>query len=348
MSRILVGTASWTDPTLIRCGRFYPPSATTSEARLKYYASQFPMVEVDSTYYSMPSPHNAALWAQRTPARFVFDVKAFRLFTHHPTEPKFLPSSVREALGESKKRNIYYNELPAQLKSLMWREFTAGLEPLIQAGKLGAVLFQFPHWFVMRRASFEHIGEIRRRLAQYAIAIEFRHESWFDNQRHRNATLALERELEISNVTVDEPQGLPGSIPTVWDVTNEKLAILRLHGRNASTWNKRNLVSAAERFDYDYTPQELGAFVPHLHALASQSREVHVVFNVNKADQGVRGARSMLDLLQLDRPASDERGAQVDGTMQTHARDQGLAVSRCSHGLRSHGQCAAGEDLCPA
>jgi uncharacterized protein YecE (DUF72 family) len=321
MSRILVGTASWTDPTLISCRRFYPPSAASSEARLKYYASQFPLVEVDSTYYSMPSAHNATLWAQRTPPGFLFDVKVFRLFTHHQTQPKFLPPAVRDALGESGSRNIYYDELPAQLKSLMWHEFTEGLKPLTDAGKLGALLFQFPHWFVMRRASFGHIHEIRRHLASYTIAIEFRHESWFDSQRHRHATLALERELEISNVTVDEPQGLPGSIPTVWDMTNEKLAIFRLHGRNASTWNKRDLASAAERFDYDYSQQELGTFVPHLRALAAQSHEVHVVFNVNKADQGVRGARSMLDLLQIDEPAPGESGARVDDDMQTHAGD---------------------------
>lgn len=299
---ILVGTASWTEPTLIKCGRFYPPQAKTAEARLKYYASEFSLVEVDSTYYALPSARNSTLWASRTPDHFVFDVKAFRLVTQHQTEPKFLPKVVRDAMGRWDKKNVYYDDLPKELRDEIWREFVEGLAPLVTAGKLGALLFQFPRWFMMRRASFDHIREIRERLPHYSIAIEFRHESWFDNERHRAATLDYLRDLGITNVTVDEPQGLPCSIPTLWEITNPKLAIVRLHGRNASTWNKRNLASAAERFDYDYPEKELARFVTPLRKLAASAAAVHVVFNVNKEDQGVRGARTMLRLLDQSKP----------------------------------------------
>jgi uncharacterized protein YecE (DUF72 family) len=97
MGRILVGTASWTDKSLIDSGRFYPTTANTAEARLRYYAEQFPVVEVDSSYYVMPSTENAQRWAERTP-NFEFDLKAFRIFTTHPTQLEVLPPEVRKAL----------------------------------------------------------------------------------------------------------------------------------------------------------------------------------------------------------------------------------------------------------
>ena len=80
-----VGTGSWTDPTLIKSKRFYPPGCSSAEARLRFYASQFPIVEVDSSYYAMPNGSNSVLWVERTPASFTFNIKAFRLFTGHQT-----------------------------------------------------------------------------------------------------------------------------------------------------------------------------------------------------------------------------------------------------------------------
>ena len=144
MSEILVGTASWTDKSLILSGRFYPPQVTTPEDRLRYYATQFPVVEVDSSYYAMPSEHNAQLWAERTPDAFVFDVKAFRLFTQHQTPPQALPKDIQQALGTLSKKNVYYRDMPEELLDQMWQRFETAIQPLKQAGKLGAVLFQFP------------------------------------------------------------------------------------------------------------------------------------------------------------------------------------------------------------
>lgn len=112
MGRILVGTCSWTDQTLIQSGRFYPQWAKSAEDRLRFYASQFNVVEVDSTYYAMPAEQTARLWVERTPDDFVFDVKAFRLFTQHPTPAKALPKDLREALPPraGEKANLYQRD----------------------------------------------------------------------------------------------------------------------------------------------------------------------------------------------------------------------------------------------
>lgn len=297
MGRILVGTASWTDPTLIKSKKFYPPGAKSAEDRLRHYASLFPIVEVDSTYYAMPSVTNASLWVERTPERFTFNIKVFRLFTAHQTQLKVLPPNVQAALGDWGGKNLYYDDAPAEIKDELWRQFALSLEPLRAAGKLGALLFQFPRWFIYRRASFDHLREIRERLRDYLLAVEFRHESWFDSERHRESTLAFEREVRFCNVIVDEPQGVPGSIPSVWEATHPELAMLRLHGRNAETWNKKGLTTAAERFDYYYAEEELAAFVPKLRGLAAYIPAMHVIFNNNMEDQGVRGAQMIQRLL---------------------------------------------------
>jgi len=297
---ILVGTASWTDPTLLKSGLFYPSDVKTPEARLRYYAERYPIVEVDSSYYALPSYRNAELWAERTPERFVFNIKAFRFFTQHQTQLKVLPREVQPALAGRQTVNqsgsLYYADAPAEVRDEVWRQFMLSLEPLVRAGKLGALLFQFPKWFVYRRASFDHLREIRERLADYRVAVEFRHESWFEG-RNRDSTLSFERDMRFCNVIVDEPRDQPGSIPAVWEVTNADLAMLRLHGRNAATWNLKGLASASDRFNYDYTQEELAAFVPPLRAMAEAAARAQVIFNNNLEDQGVRNARMMMDLL---------------------------------------------------
>jgi len=95
---IRIGTASWTDPTMTAAGVFYPSGADSAEERLQYYASRFPLVEVDATYYSLPSRRTSELWVQRTPPDFTFDIKAHALMTGQPTETKRLPKDLREAL----------------------------------------------------------------------------------------------------------------------------------------------------------------------------------------------------------------------------------------------------------
>jgi len=193
MSRILVGTTSWTEKTLVESGRFYPPDTHTAEVRLRYYSAQFPVVEVDRSYYGLPTSRNAGLWVERTPDGFVFDVKAFRLFTQHQTPPDALPKDIREGLTMSTKKNLYYKDMPAEVLDELWGRFRSALDPLRQAGKLGVVLFQFAPWFVFRPSSLELIADCVERLPGERIAVEFRNKSWFA-EKHLAETIAFERE----------------------------------------------------------------------------------------------------------------------------------------------------------
>ena len=297
MSDIRVGTASWSDKSLIDSGLFYPKTARTPEARLRHYASQFSMVEVDSSYYAIPAPQVAQQWVERTPDNFVFDIKAFRLFTQHQTAPMVLFKDIREALGPlAEKKNLYYGDFPPDILDEMWRRFKLALEPLQRSGKLRAVLFQFPPWYVCRRSNFEHIKRCREILEGYQLAIEFRNRTWLEEE-HRDDVIAFERDLDVTHVVVDEPQGFSSSVPAVWEVTSPKLAIFRLHGRNIATWEKKGLAASSDRFDYEYAENELAAFVTPVRKLASSAAETHVTFNVNLRDQGIRGARTFSRLL---------------------------------------------------
>jgi uncharacterized protein YecE (DUF72 family) len=301
---ILVGTASWTDPTLIASQRFYPPQANSAEARLRYYATQFPLVEVDSTYYALPVPRTAQLWVERTPAHFVFNVKAFRLFTGHPAQPAALPADLRRALPAQERPNVYYAQLPEEIRRELWARFRAGIEPLRQSGKLGAVLLQFAPWFVFGGASFDHIAHCAAMLDGLRVAVEFRNRSWF-GERTRDETLAFERGHRLVHVVVDEPQGFAASVPQVWEVTDPALAIVRLHGRNRRMWTRKGLASSAERFNYLYSPAELQALAAEVRALARRAQRVHVLFNNCHEDKAQRNAAQLRQILA----AADAPGA---------------------------------------
>ena len=146
---VRVGTASWTDPTMTAGTVFYPKGADSAEGRLQYYASQFPLVEIDATYYALPNARTAELWRDRTPPDFVFDVKAHALMTGQPTETKRLPKSIREALPLelAGKPRLYAKDLPKDLRQQVFTMFMDGLEPLREAGQLGSILLQYPKWF---------------------------------------------------------------------------------------------------------------------------------------------------------------------------------------------------------
>jgi uncharacterized protein YecE (DUF72 family) len=296
MARILVGTASWTDKTLIASGRFYPAQCTTPEDRLRYYASQFPFVEIDSSYYAIPEARVAQLWAERTPPAFVFNVKAFRLLTGHQTAPAALPKDIASALGPIEAKNIYYKDLPVEIRDAVWKRFRLGIEPLHRAGKLVAVHFQFAPWVAFHPRNLEHIDECRERLAGVQLSVEFRNKTWFEG-RHAQMTLDFERKHGITNAVVDEPQGMSNTIPSVWEVTAPQLAIVRLHGRNHGTWNKKGLTSSAQRFNYDYNTTELTGLAAMIRELGAQTQLTQVVFNNNYGDQGQRNARELTQLL---------------------------------------------------
>ncbi len=292
MGEILIGTCSWTDPMLIGCGRFYPSWAKSAKARLEYYSSQFRLVEVDSSYYSLPNEMTGRLWAERTPDNFTFDVKAFRLFTQHPAPLATLPANLRNTLpAELKaKSNIYQREIPDELVKELWQRFEQALLPLDSMGKLGVVLFQFPPWFFPGSVQHEYILECKERLPQYRLAIEFRNNAWL-NESNQKQSLDFLRGNDLPFVCVDEPQGFRSSVPPIAEVTSD-ISLVRFHGRNQETWEKRG-ITAAERFDYLYTAGELQEWVPRIKKLATETQQLHILFNNCRDDKAVVNARQI-------------------------------------------------------
>jgi len=294
--RILVGSCSWADKTLIDSG-WYPPSVKSPAQRLRYYAEQFPIVEADSPYYAIPLPQVAESWVQRTPRDFLFDVKSYALFTGHGAQIASLPKELRETLPPAlqEKKNVYARDLPPGSLDDLWRRWNDVLLPLDSAGKLGVVLFQFPPWFGPSHANREYILEAKARLGQYTMAVEFRNGAWMREPQDQERTLRFLSEHRIPYVCVDEPQGFRSSVPPVAAVT-APVALLRMHGRNAATWEAR-AATAAERFDYLYSEDELREWVPRIQRLAEQAREVHVLMNNCHRDYSVRNARQIAEML---------------------------------------------------
>ena len=298
MSRILIGTASWTDPTLVKEGNFYPPDAKSPEARLRFYAEQFPIVEVDSTYYFPPSEKNSVLWIERTPKDFTFNVKAYSLLTNHPTKRESLYKDLLSEVPDevAAKPNLYRAQLPDAVVEEVWQRFHDALMPLHSAGKLGAVLFQFPQWFVISRRNKDYILESAERLKDFRIAVEFRHKSWLE-ERNADETLSFLEEHDLPFVAVDMPQGFDSSVPPIAAATAKDLAMVRFHGRDPEVWAKKN-VSASERFRYEYSEPELREWVPKIKEISEQARETHVLMNNCYRDYAVNSARQLGDLLE--------------------------------------------------
>ena len=298
MGEILVGTASWTESTLIKSGRFYPPDAKTPEQRLRYYASQFPIVEVNSSFYALPSFKNSVAWAERTPEDFVFDVKLFRAFTMHHTPLKALPAELRDKVAglAGKSGNVYYGDLPDGVKDELWRMFLEAIEPLKSAGKLGYLLLQLPPWGVKNHDNVQHVEDCLQRLDGYEVALEFRNKTWL-SERSRASTFAMLREMNVPMVIVDEPQGFGSSLPLVWESTSPELAVVRFHGHNDEMWTKKGLATSALRFNYLYSQQELEGFVEPVQKLARETKQVQAMFNNCYEDKAQVNARQFRELL---------------------------------------------------
>jgi uncharacterized protein YecE (DUF72 family) len=292
-----VGTASWTDPTLL-AAEFYPRTAKTAEARLRFYADHFNTVEVDSTYYALPAERNATLWAERTPDGFYFNIKAFALLTQHPAETRALPASLKALLPADALRQPRLSHPPERVLELSFQLFRSALVPLRAAGKLGCILFQFPPWFVASAAHEAYIDFCRAQLPDDRLAIEFRHTSWFDRRSAHTLDFLADRGLSL--VCLDAPAAT--SIVRPPFVATADVAYVRLHGRNRRAWFQRS-ESAALRFNYLYADAELrdcAATVRSLRPMvsgASGPRVAYVIFNNCYADYGVRNAQTMQGLL---------------------------------------------------
>jgi len=251
----------------------------------------------------MPSERNAALWVDRTPEDFTFDLKGYSLMTGHGAQVSKLPPIVRDSLPASfgaGKRQVYLKDLPEPAQRWTWEAFDRALDPLRHTGKLGVVLLQFPPWFAINRQNAQYLERCRELLPETRLAVEFRNGSWLE-QRAATETLALLTANGMTYVAVDGPQGFRSSVPLVPAVTEPGLALLRLHGRNVENWEAPG-ISVAERFKYLYSTNELDALRPKVQQLAEQAEETHVLFNNCYSDNGVRNAAQLAEMLNLVLP----------------------------------------------
>jgi uncharacterized protein YecE (DUF72 family) len=272
---IRIGTCSWADESLTRY--FYPPSVKGAEERLRYYTERFDTVEANSTYYHLPAREMVERWAERTPEGFVMHVKAFGVMTRHPVKLEQLPTDLRDEAPTDERGRI--DRPPREFRAEIFSRFHEALEPLREADKLGGILLQFPPYVVYKPASLDYLEWAQEQLRGDELLVEFRHASWLDEE-NRAQTLAFLERRGMTYVIVDAPR-LEGRnvLPTVV-ATTSPTAYVRFHGRNAETWNKR-VRTAAERFDYLYSEEELREWVRPLAELAGRSETVYAMFNNN-------------------------------------------------------------------
>lgn len=273
---------------------FYP-SALEKKARrselLRYYVQFFSVVEIDSTYYHLQPVRNFKRWASESPADFVFNVKAYGELTWH------------HRLSD-RRQMLPRGETHAQ--------FRESLQPLREAQKLGAVLFQFAPWFVWGKTQQAYLVRLREFYPQDRIAIEFRHRSWYSPDVWAEVQ-ELFRELEYSYVIVDEPQVGDACAPAVVSVTARNLAVFRFHGRNRATWYMKEGASSGDRFNYLYSLDELRGWMPAIDHVARGVREVHALFNNNHANYAIVNAFNLAHLLGLSVPEPPPAVAHVIG-----------------------------------
>jgi uncharacterized protein YecE (DUF72 family) len=273
---IRVGTASWTDHE-----PFYPPEydkAAMKSQRIAFYARYFDLAEVDSTFYHLQPARNFALWADRTPDDFAFDVKAYGELTWHHRED---------------------DGTPITPSADTFRQFSEMIQPMREAGKLRALLFQFPPWFTFSPERMEYLGTVREMLPDDTLAVEFRHRSWVEGD-HGAETRATLEEHHLAYCAVDEPQIGSGSVPPVVMLTDPRFSMVRFHGRNTKMWYGKGLSSSRDRFDYLYGRAELEPWADRIKRIAERlgdGAEVHVIANNNARNYGIVNALDFQELL---------------------------------------------------
>jgi uncharacterized protein YecE (DUF72 family) len=262
---VRLGTCSWADEGLLSA--WYPRGVSTAEKRLRFYAERFDVVEVDSPYYALPDPAVTERWARRTPHGFTFHVKASAAMTWHEGEPT----------------------------DAAFREFRGALEPLELSGKLRGVLLQYHPRFTKSDAAKAELARARGRLEPLVPLVEFRHRSWMD-EAERADTLAFLEEQGLAYVSLDSPRTRASNVSPRVAAATHRVGYVRFHGRNAQTWNVRG-GTAADRFDWLYSEQELAEWVGPLARLAEEADEVYAMFNNNRDDFAPRSAQLLRGLL---------------------------------------------------
>ena len=278
---IRIGTCSWADEAL---SKYWYPKGTPAGERLAYYAEHFDSVEVDSTYYRLPVEEMVSRWAERTPDDFVMHVKAFGVMTRHPVKLEQLPPDLRDEAPVDDKGRL---ERPSrEFRAELFRRFRAALEPLRAEGKLGGILFQFPPYVVPKEASLDYLAWAREQMGDDEMLVEFRHRAWYEDEQREQTLEFLERNA-MAHVIVDAPKVDAKNVPPTVVAVTSPLAYVRFHGRNAETWNVRGR-SAAERFDYLYSEEELEEWVEPLREVAERAEQAYVLFNNNNRTR-IRG-----------------------------------------------------------
>lgn len=263
-----------------------------AEARLRYYAERFDMVEVNASFYALPTIETVAAWAERTPPGFRFHVKAHQVISGHPSDPGRLPAPLRNLPAT--------HDAKGRIRTPSRELRDAAVDTLMEAcgalgDKLGAILLQLPPFVVAGDRQREEIARIVDRIRPVRTAVEFRHRSWAE-PAERAETAALLRELDAAWVCVDAPDlDVASVMPRIVEVTSPGLAYLRMHGRNATMWTRGRTV--AERFDYDYPTEELQEWVEPVLDMAEQAQEVAVVMNNNAKDYALQAAGRFQELI---------------------------------------------------
>ena len=306
MTEYRVGICSWTDPSLIKEGEFYPARSMSAEERLRYYAAAFDTVEVDSSYYALPSARNAALWVERTPPGFLFNVKAYSLMTGHHPRADALPADLRAMLPAAPKTTrrgeIDRAVFPPEALDRCFALFREALRPLAEAGRLGYILFQLAPWIRFSEGTLAYLETLSDRLPGWTVAVEFRDRSWIPG--HTTEVFDTLAKAKVATVCVDAPD-TPNAIPRVLEATTDS-AILRLHGRNAAGWLAQlhgDEPAVQEKYDYLYSDDELVELIQDARVLGAKARRVFIVFNNNNRDYPAQNALAVRRF--LGQPASN-------------------------------------------
>jgi len=281
--RILTGTASWSDPGFVE--RWYPKKLPAGE-RLSWYAQHFDVVEVNSTFYSVPEPRMVERWCAATPDDFTFDVKLHQLFSFHATPAKLLPPDLQNRAETDAKGNV---KATRGLQEALLKAFLRATALFRRAGKMGVLLLQLSPAFSPRKHELSELKPLIEILNGYELAIEFRNRNWVIGDQ-LESTIDFVRKRGAIFVNVDGPASDHFTVmrSDVDEVTNSNVAYLRLHGRNAKAYITGKTVAA--RFDYDYNEKEIAEVAERSRKLAREARDLHVIFNNNNLDYAPRAA----------------------------------------------------------
>ncbi|KAB7666496.1 DUF72 domain-containing protein [Bacillus sp. B1-b2] len=267
---IRIGLTGWGDHDSLYVKNTSPPN------KLIDYAGYFPVVEVDASFYAIQPQRNAENWVKKTPDSFQFIVKAYQGMTGHNR-----------------------GDIPFSSIDEMFGAFIDSLEPYRKANKLAMVLFQFPPWFDCKKENVQYLRACKKKMKDIPCALEFRHQSWFDEKFRENTLNFMQEENWIHSIC-DEPQVMPGSVPTVLEPIGNQV-LIRLHGRNYYGWQQSNNPKWREvRYLYRYNTVELEEWADNIHNLQKKCPQVYVLFNNNSGGDAADNAKHLLNMLHIE------------------------------------------------